>query len=77
MLTFACVSSEIIVGGIACRPNKYTIRRKVEKAKDSDKGYEEEVVDMDFPGFGLYWEADAVARALRGTHQASCAIVIN
>jgi len=29
------------------------------------------VVDMSFDGFGLYWEADAVARCLKGGRRLS------
>jgi dihydrodiol dehydrogenase / D-xylose 1-dehydrogenase (NADP) len=55
--------SEIIVQGMACRPSKYIIRRFAEK---EDEESTEELIDMSFDGFGLYWEADAVARCLKG-----------
>lgn len=50
------------------RPTKATITTKIDTnagfwVKNNDKV---EHLDMDFPGQGLYFEADEVARCLRG-----------
>ncbi|WVN90151.1 uncharacterized protein L203_105387 [Cryptococcus depauperatus CBS 7841] len=56
---------EILVHGHTSRPQKYRIRRLSDLEKE-DGGYlPDELVDMSFDGFGLYWEADAVARCLQ------------
>lgn len=55
---------EILVHGFTSRPQKYTFRRLL-NPEIEDGNYEDETIDMSFDGFGLYWEADAVARCLR------------
>ncbi|WVQ74807.1 hypothetical protein IAR50_004413 [Cryptococcus sp. DSM 104548] len=57
-------TGEIIVQGITSRPQSYTIRRLVDPEKEGGEWQEDEQVQMDFEGFGLYWEADEVARCL-------------
>ncbi len=61
-------SSTIIVSPLAPRPTKFIIREeRVITGNPFEKDYKPDVVvEHDFPGFGLYWEADAVARSLRG-----------
>ncbi|WVR07379.1 hypothetical protein IAU60_004420 [Kwoniella sp. DSM 27419] len=56
---------EILVHGHTSRPQKYTIRLLVDPSKEGYDHHPDQVVDMSFGGFGLYWEADAVARCLR------------
>ena len=49
------------------RPFTFAIKRYVENpVKGSSKYEPEEIVDKTFDGFGLFWEADAVARCLKG-----------
>ncbi|ADV22727.1 Conserved hypothetical protein [Cryptococcus gattii WM276] len=55
---------EILVHGYTSRPQKYTFRKFLNPEEEDGK-YEDETIDMSFGGFGLYWEADAVARCLR------------
>lgn len=55
---------EILVHGYTSRPQKYTFRKFL-NPEEEDGNYEDETIDMSFGGFGLYWEADAVARCLR------------
>jgi len=43
------------------RPQSYVIRRLADPAACERNFLPDEVVDMSFDGFGLYWEADAVA----------------
>ncbi|WVQ82028.1 hypothetical protein IAT38_004156 [Cryptococcus sp. DSM 104549] len=56
---------EIHVHGHTSRPQKYTIKRLANPEEEGGKFLPDEVVDMSFGGFGLYWEADEVARCLR------------
>ncbi len=58
--------SEITVQGFTSRPTKYTIKRLINPEKENGKFHPDEAIDLSFEGFGLYWEADAVARNLRG-----------
>jgi hypothetical protein len=57
------VCREIIVQNVACCPTTYIVRTyaddKVEGSKQTD-----ETRGQAYEGFGLYWEADAVARCL-------------
>lgn len=55
--------SEIIVQGSAPRPETYVIRRFA--GADGVKP-DDERLGSGFDWFGVYWEADAVARCLRG-----------
>ena len=57
--------------GHTSRPTGYIVRRLVDQGNSKvglDKGEEH---DMSFEGFGLGWEADEVARCLRGQLQHS------
>jgi hypothetical protein len=58
--------SEIIIQGYTSRPQKFVIRRLVNPAGEDRVFHPDELHDHSFDGFGLYWEADAVARCLRG-----------
>lgn len=55
--------------GHTSRPQKYTVRKLKEPTKEhngSESGFSpDEEHDHSFDGFGLYWEADAVARCLK------------
>jgi hypothetical protein len=51
------------------RPLKYIVRKLVHPEKEDRVFHPDEVYDHTFEGFGLYWEADAVARCLRGEQQ--------
>lgn len=53
------------------RPQSYVIRRLADPAACKRNFLPDEVVDMSFDGFGLYWEADAVARCLKGGRRLS------
>lgn len=55
--------------GHTSRPQKYIIRRLIDPKAGNGEFHPDEVVDMSFDGFGLYWEADAVARCLKGQSQ--------
>ncbi|TYJ56061.1 hypothetical protein B9479_003171 [Cryptococcus floricola] len=57
-------TGEIIVQGHTSRPQSFTIRRLVDPEEEGGEWQEDEQVDMSFDGFGLYWEADEVARCL-------------
>jgi dihydrodiol dehydrogenase / D-xylose 1-dehydrogenase (NADP) len=52
------------------RPLKYIVRKLVNPEKEDRVFHADEVHDHTFDGFGLYWEADAVARCLRGERPA-------
>ena len=58
--------SEIIVQGHTSRPQSYIIRKLKEPLTDRSEFHPDKVIDMSFGGFGLYWEADEVARCLKG-----------
>ena len=66
MTTLCClhVIREIILPWPAARPDKFTIRRSVVGRGPQD--YTEEVREFPIQGTGLNWEADAVARYIRG-----------
>nr|WPS94661.1 dimeric dihydrodiol dehydrogenase [Naematelia aurantialba]WPS94686.1 dihydrodiol dehydrogenase / D-xylose 1-dehydrogenase [Naematelia aurantialba] len=57
---------EITVQGHASRPQKYIVRTFADPASEDNKEGKEILFDMTFDSFGLYWEADAVARCLKG-----------
>lgn len=59
------VCREIIVTGLTSRPQGYLVRRLVDPSKEGRNFQSDETHDLSFEGFGLYWEADAVARCLR------------
>ncbi|GAA6020123.1 hypothetical protein JCM10207_006263 [Rhodosporidiobolus poonsookiae] len=60
--------SIIIPAGLS-RPGKITIRRNKPAPEGMPamipRDYEEEVLEFPIQGFGLHWEADAVARSIR------------
>ncbi|WWD18925.1 hypothetical protein CI109_103381 [Kwoniella shandongensis] len=56
---------EIHVHGYTSRPTGYTLKRLANPEDEGGKFLPDENVDMDFDGFGLYWEADQVARCLK------------
>ncbi|ORY35372.1 hypothetical protein BCR39DRAFT_509126 [Naematelia encephala] len=57
---------EITVQGYTSRPQKYIIHTYPEQGEGEGKSEPKDIlVDMSFDGFGLYWEADAVARCLK------------
>ncbi|OCF37777.1 dimeric dihydrodiol dehydrogenase [Kwoniella heveanensis BCC8398] len=56
---------EILVHGYTSRPTGYTIRRFIDPESEGAKCHPDEEVKHDIQGFGLYWEADEVARCLR------------
>jgi len=58
------MKSEIILPWATARPDKFTIRHG--KAGRGAQDYTEEVRDFPIIGQGLHWEADAVARCIRG-----------
>jgi hypothetical protein len=61
--------SEILIQGHTSRPQSYTVRKYREPTKQAqgkESFHEDEVHDHKFDGFGLFWEADAVARSLKG-----------
>jgi len=57
--------SLITISPIGSRPTKAVIRRYTKHGLVGYDHDEDEELDMDFPNFGLYFEADAVARSLR------------
>ena len=71
------IGSEILVQGHTSRPQSYTIkkyRNPAKQAQGAEDFQADQVHDHKFEGFGLYWEADAVARALRGELSGSSAV---
>ncbi|KAK8854925.1 hypothetical protein IAR55_003664 [Kwoniella newhampshirensis] len=56
---------EILVQGYTSRPQKYILRLFAKPEKEGGAFLPDETIDMSFDGFGLYWEADAVARCLK------------
>ena len=52
------------MGYPAARPTSFTIRRS--KIGRGPQDYTEEVKEFPIEGMGLHWEADAVARYIRG-----------
>ncbi len=60
-------NSELIVQGHTSRPQKYIIRRMINPEAGDGKFHPDQIVDLSFEGFGLFWEADEVARCLKGT----------
>ena len=66
------ISSEIIVQGSSACPKKYIIRRMIDPSKGDGKFLPDKVIDMSFEGFGLFWQADAVARCLKGRLAGHC-----
>lgn len=52
-------------GGPTSCPMSFEIRRYTTRT-ESDVAYDTEVVANPFDGIGLFWEADGVARYLRG-----------
>lgn len=59
--------SEITVSGHTSRPQTYAVRKHKDPSKPArttDSFSDPELHDHSFEGFGLYWEADAVARCL-------------
>jgi hypothetical protein len=60
---------EIFVQGHTSRPQSFTIKKHrdpTKQAQGPESYHAEEKHEHKFEGFGLYWEADAVARTLRG-----------
>ncbi|KAK8864557.1 hypothetical protein IAR55_001807 [Kwoniella newhampshirensis] len=55
----------ITLASPGCRPTKATIRRFTKPGIMSYGHDDDEVIELNFPQFGLYFEADAVARSLR------------
>lgn len=71
-------TSEIIVQGHTSRPTSFVVRKYSNPAvqiRQPEEYLPEEKHDYKFEGFGLFWEADAVARCLKGEQElraASC-----
>lgn len=68
-LQYVLTNSEILVQGHTSRPQSYTLRKyrqPTKQAQGKESYDEDEQHDHRFDGFGLYWEADAVARSLKG-----------
>ena len=55
---------EVLLPWATARPDRFTIRRS--KVGRGPQDFVEEVREFPIQGMGLHWEADAVARDLRG-----------
>ncbi|ORY26983.1 hypothetical protein BCR39DRAFT_539672 [Naematelia encephala] len=56
---------EIIVQGYTSRPRSYLVRKLIDATQEGGDFHPDEVFDMPFGGYGLHYEADAVAECLK------------
>ena len=59
-----CDRREVLLPWPTSRPERFIIRRS--RVGRGPQEYSEEVKEFPIDGIGLYWEADAVARDIRG-----------
>ena len=64
---------EVLLPWATARPERFTVRRS--QVGRGAQDYTEEVHEFPIVGMGLHWEADAVARDIRGTHEVRTAVV--
>lgn len=59
------MSREVLLPWATARPDRFTIRRS--QVGRGAQAYTEEEKEFPITGMGLHWEADAVARDIRGS----------
>ena len=62
--TESIIFREVLLPWATARPDKFTIRRS--QVGRGAQDYAEEVKEFPITGMGLHWEADTVARDIRG-----------